>query len=687
VAGVNYPDAKRLDIVDVIHGHEVADPYRWLEDPHADDTKAWSAAQDAVTGPYLAALPGRDALATRLRELIPGDVGVPLVLGDRSFFVRRQPDEEHGVLWLREADGTERPLVDPNALSDDATITLDGWAPSNEGDRLAYLLSQGGDEEAALRVMDVATGDVLDGPIDRCRYSPIGWLPGGEEFFYVRRLPPDEVPAGEAQFHRRVYRHRVGTDPSSDELVFGEGSDKTAYFSLSVSRDGRWLVVGRYLGTAPRNDLFIADVTASTLDFTTIQTDADDADTNGGVSVDGRLYLMTNRDAPKWRLVVTDPERPAPATWRDLVPESDAVLTDYALTNDAVVTVHSRHAVGEVAVVDKQSGAPRTNVALPGLGSVGVISKPDGGDDVWIGYTDFVTPHRVLHYDVTTGTLSPWADAPGAVEAKGVVTEQVTYQSKDGTDVRMFVLRRETTTPTGRRPTVLWGYGGFNIAVTPAYSSSALGWIEAGGVYAIANIRGGSEEGEAWHRAGMRDAKQNVFDDFAAAGEWLINSGWTDADHLGITGGSNGGLLMGASLTQRPDLFRSVVCSAPLLDMIRYEQFGLGVTWNDEYGTAADPIEFEWLRAYSPYHHVEAGTAYPAVLFTVFDSDTRVDPNHARKMCAALQAATAGSDRPVLIRREVDVGHAGRSVSRFVALYADSLAFHADNLGLEVGAT
>ena len=305
---------------------------------------------------------------------------------------------------------------------------------------------------------------------------------------------------------------------------------------------------------------------------------------------------------------------------------------------------------------------------------------------MWIGYSDFVTPYRVFRYDLPSATLQPWADPPGAVEVKGIVAEQITYQSKDGTAVRLFLLHNETTTPNGTRPTVLYGYGGFNIPLTPAYSSTILAWVEAGGVYAIANLRGGSEEGEAWHRAGMRENKQNVFDDFIAAGEWLVANGWTSPGHLGITGGSNGGLLVGAALTQRPDLFASVICSAPLLDMIRYEQFGLGESWNDEYGTVADPEEFGWLIDYSPYHRVQPGTSYPAVLFAVFDSDSRVDPNHARKMCAALQAATTG-ERAVVLRREVDVGHAGRSISRYVALYADELAFHAAQLGLPLTQT
>jgi prolyl oligopeptidase len=671
--------------VETIHGHEVADPYRWLEDLASTETQTWLAAEDALTSQHLAALPGRDHLRRRLRELVPGMIGPPQVVGGRSFFIRRQAEQDHAVLWVADPDGTERALVDPNALSADGTVTLDGWTPSFEGDRLAYLLSQGGDEESALHVIDVITGGRLDGPIDRTRYSPVAWLPGGEELFYVRRLPPDDVPKGDGQFHRRVYRHAVGADPRTDALLFGEGDDKTAYYGLETSRDGRWLVVSRSLGTAPRNDVYIADLAArgDAPTFRTIQ-EGDDCETHAFVHTDGPLYIHTSRDAERWRLCVADPAHPEPDEWRELVAESDGVLDDIALTDDALVIVTGRHAVSHITVHDKTTGELRAGVELPGLGFAGVNSRPEGGDDVWVGYTDFVTPYRVLHYDVASGALTPWADPPGAIEIKGIATEQHTYQSPDGTDVRLFLLHRDDVVPDGARPTILYGYGGFNNPMMPAYSSNTAAWVEAGGVYAIACIRGGSEEGEAWHRAGMRDKKQNVFDDFLAAAHWLIDERWTSPDHLGISGGSNGGLLVGAALTQRPDLFASVVCSAPLLDMVRYERFGLGVTWNDEYGTADDPEEFGWLIGYSPYHRVVGDTRYPAVLFTVFDSDTRVDPNHARKMCAALQAATSSDPaaRPVLFRREVNVGHGARSVSRTVHLGADTGAFHAAQLGL-----
>jgi prolyl oligopeptidase len=682
---MEYPPARRQDVVDLLHGVEVADPYRWLEDASSDETVRWSDAQDALVRSYLDELPGRDALQGRLQELLAaGLVTIPALRGERAFFMRRGAGQEHAVLVVREGDA-ERVLIDPSTLSDDDTTTLDGWVPSIEGDRLAYWLSEGGDEEASLRVMDVASGEVVEGPIDRTRYCPLAWLPGGEEYYYGRRLPADAVPEGEDRFHRRVWRHRVGDDPASDELVFGEGRDKTEYHSLDVSLDGRWLLVGASPGTAPRNDLYIADLAGDRV-LRPIQ-EGVDAETSGGVERDGRLWLRTNLGAPRFRIVVADPARPEPDAWRDVVPESDAVLEGFALTDGALVVASTRHAVGRVAVHDRATGAFRAEVELPGLGSVlGVSSRPEGGDDAWIGWTDFTTPPRAYRYAVPTGALELWMDAPGEVDTKGVVATQDVYRSKDGTEVRMFVLHREGIERDGQRPTILNGYGGFNIPLTPEYSAAINAWVEQGGVYAIANLRGGSEEGEAWHRAGMREHKQNVFDDFAAAAERLVETGWTSPERLGISGGSNGGLLVGVALTQRPELFAAVVCSAPLLDMVRYERFGLGETWNDEYGRADDPTEFTWLYGYSPYHHVAPGTRYPTVLFTVFESDTRVDPLHARKLCAALQSATV-SERPVLLRRERKVGHGARSVRRSVELAVDTQSFMAAQLGLDLGAS
>ncbi|GAB3192274.1 prolyl oligopeptidase family serine peptidase [Geodermatophilus arenarius] len=692
---VRYPDAERLDLVEDLHGHRVADPYRWLEDPDDPRTQAWTAAQDALTADVLGALPLRADLAARLERLVhAGAVGVPVHRGGRAFSTRRDPGQEHAVLRVREADGSVRVLVDPMAVDPSGTTTLDAWAPSWEGDRLAYQLSTGGDEESRLYVLDVATGERLDGPVDRCRYSPVAWLPGGEELFYVRRLAPDQVPAGEEQFHRRVWRHRVGADPGDDVLVHGEGLDPTNYYGVRTSRDGRWLVVSASAGTAPRDDVWLADLTSSAPStrppLQELQVGVD-AQTAAWVARDGRLWLLSDRGTPRWRLAVADPADPATwavEAWADVVPQAeDGVLSDVALVDGAdgslqVLAVHSVDATDRLSVWAGDGSGRLAEVTGLGVGSVsGVSAPPEGGTTAWVGYTDHSTPPSVLRWDAAEPTaLTEDERAPVAGEVPEVTVVETHATSRDGTPVHLFVVSR-TGEPDTPRPTVLYGYGGFNVALTPSYSAQALAWVAAGGVWAVANLRGGSEHGEEWHRAGMRERKQNVFDDFAAAGEHLVAQGWTTHGQLAVMGGSNGGLLVGATLTQRPDLAAGVVCSAPLLDMVRYERFGLGRTWNDEYGTAEDPEELGWLLGYSPYHAVREGAAYPATLFTTFESDTRVDPLHARKLAAALQAATS-ADAPVLLRRETSVGHGARAVSRTVGLAADQLAFLAAATGL-----
>ncbi|MGV9325929.1 prolyl oligopeptidase family serine peptidase [Streptosporangium sandarakinum] len=685
-----YPPASRDDIVENLHGTPVSDPYRWLEDPDDPATEGWLAAQEKLFAAEMSALPGREAFRSRIAELLrSGSVGAPVWRGNRSFFTRRTPDQEHAVLYTADPGGAERALFDPMAIDPTGLTTLDAWQPDKEGRLLAYQVSVGGDEESSLYLMDVATGERTEGPIDRCRYSPVAWLPGGEAFYYVRRLPSTEVPEGEEQFHRRVYLHRVGTSTEDDVLIFGEGMEKTNYYGVAVSRDGRWLQISASRGTAPRNDLWVADLSASAPDSPelTVVQEGVDAQTALHFGRDGLLYVFTDRDAPRGRICVTDPSEPLAERWRDLIPQDpEAVLTDYAILDDldrpVMLVGWTRHAISEITVHDLATGERVGEVPTPGLGTIGGITeRPEGGHEAWFGYTDNTTPPTIQRYDARTGETTLWAASPGVVEVPAVRTEQVAYRSADGTEVHMLVISKPGA--EGPRPTILYGYGGFGLSMSPGYSASILAWVEAGGTYAIAQLRGGGEEGEEWHRAGMLANKQNVFDDLHAAAEHLIATGITTSDRLGISGGSNGGLLVGAALTQRPDLYAAVVCSAPLLDMVRYELFGLGATWNVEYGSAEKPDEFAWLHAYSPYHNVREGVSYPATLFTVFQSDTRVHPLHAWKTCAALQHAQAG-DRPILLRNETEVGHGARAVSRTVELAADQLTFLAHHTGLTV---
>ncbi|WP_043598871.1 prolyl oligopeptidase family serine peptidase [Cellulomonas flavigena] len=714
-----YPVAPRADLVEDLHGHRVTDAYRTLEDADDDRTQRWSRAQDDLYTAYRAGLAQRaqgtpfagDALQARLRTLLgAGFVGAPAWRGDRRFFSRRAGGQEHAVVVVAEPGEhgtTERVLIDPLVLDPAGTTTLDAWQPSKEGTRLAYQVSHGGTEESVLHVLDVATGELVDGPVDRARYSPVAWLPGGDAFYYVRRLAPDLLPADERQYHRRVWLHRVGTPADQDVEVFGAGQPMTTYYGVQVSRDGRWLVVSAAAGTAPRTDVWIADLTApGGLEAPAFVEVAVGLDAEVGVWVgrDGRLYVHTDLDAPRGRLAVTDPTTPGVAHWRTLLPQDDeAVLEDVAFVDagdatspTALLAGWRRHSVSEVTVHHPRTGARTGEVPLPGLGSVsGLVTRPEGGPDVWFSYTDHVTVPHVHRYDARTGEVTLWASPPGALpDLPAVRTQQVEVTSPDGTTVRAFVLARSDLVdadgrPLAPAPTVLYGYGGFQVSLDPAFSATTLAWVEAGGVYVVANLRGGGEEGEEWHRAGMRGAKQNVFDDFFAVAEHLVAAGWTTPDRLACWGGSNGGLLVGAAVTQRPDLWAAAVCSAPLLDMVRYQRFGLGVTWTEEYGDADDPEQLGWLLGYSPYHRVVAGTAYPAVLFTVFEGDSRVDPLHARKLAAALQEASSSdpAERPVLLRRELGVGHGARALSRTVGLSVEQLQFVADRTGLLAAVT
>ncbi|MFC6084920.1 prolyl oligopeptidase family serine peptidase [Sphaerisporangium aureirubrum] len=683
-----YPNALRDDVVDHIHGTPVPDPYRWLESPDDPATKEWLDAQSDLFAKQLAAAPHRDAFRDRVAELVrSGTIGAPTWRGDRRFFMRRTPDQEHAVLYTVGPDGAEQVLLDPIAMDASGLTTIDSWQPDKEGRSLAYQISVGGDEESNLYVIDVVTGELLDGPIDRCRYSPVAWLPGGEAFYYVRRLAPGEVPAGEEAYHRRVYLHRLGTPTEQDVMIFGEGREKTNYYGVSVATGGRWLSVSASRGTAPRNDLWVADLSTSPLEapeLVTVQQDVD-AQTVLQFGRDDRVYVFTDLDAPRARICVTEPGRLTAEHWRELIAEdAEAVLSDFAILDDldrpVMLAGWTRHAISEITVHDLVTGERIGEVPLPGLGSIGAITEhPEGGHEAWFGYTDQTSPTSIRRYDARTGETTLWAAAPGAVEVPEVTTEQVVYHSADGTEVHMIVTSRPGDGP---RPTILYGYGGFGVSLTPGFSAGTLAWVEAGGVYAVAQLRGGGEQGEEWHRAGMLGGKQRVFDDLHAAAEHLIATGVTTPGQLAISGGSNGGLLVGAALTQRPELYAAVACAAPLLDMIRYEQFGLGATWNVEYGSAAVPEEFAWLWDYSPYHHVREGVRYPATLFMVFGSDTRVHPLHAWKMCAALQHAQTDDERPILLRNESEVGHGARAVSRSVEMLADQLAFLARHTGL-----
>jgi len=687
----NYPVAERSSIVDEMHGVAVPDPYRWLEDPSDPRTQDWVQAQGEITDSERQGWSMRAEFARSVEALLgAGAVSLPVHRGERVFFTRRQPGQQFAVLYVRDANGSERVLIDPMELDPTGATTLDAWQASKEGNKLAYQISVGGTEESVLYVMDVATGDVIDGPIDRCRYSPIAWIPGEEAFYFVRRLPPEVLSESEQGFHRRVQLHRVGTNADDDPIVFGAGMNMTNYYGVEVSRDGRWLQISAAEGTEPRNDLWVADLSSTPADRPAMQLVQGDVDAQTSLTFgrDGRVYVSTDLDAPRGRLAVTEPGSWDAGSWRDLIEqdpeqvlESVALLDGPELDEDLLLSVSTAHNVASMTLRRAVDGSVLQEIALPGAGTVaGPIERPDGGPVVWFAYTDHTSVPTIYSFDARTSQITVYEVPPGQVDVPDVHSQLVEYPSKDGTTVRMFIIA-PTAEPLTPRPSVLYGYGGFGIPMQPGFSAGILSWVQAGGVWAVACLRGGGDEGEEWHRDGMLDKKQNVFDDFHSAAQYLIDEGWTSSEQLGILGGSNGGLLVGAALTQRPDLFNAVVCVAPLLDMIRYTTSELGPTWTVEYGDPEDPEQFGWLHSYSPYHRVSDGTDYPATMFAVFDNDTRTDPMHGRKMCAAVQAATSG-DRPILLRTEGNVGHGARKLDAAVEETADTLAFLARWTGL-----
>lgn len=696
-----YPDATPEDPDERPHGLHVRDPHRWLEDPADPRTHRWLAHQEDLFRTERAGWPDADLWHAHVAELSAHDrVMTPKARGERVFVPRRRAGQELPVLFVRDGAG-ERVLLDLNTLDPGGHPTLEAWQPSPAGDRVAYQISHAGTEDSLLFVLDVATGLVVDGPVDRIRGRTIGWLPGGELLYYVRCLPTE---SGDARYHRRVWLHKVGATPDADVLVFGEGRSKAQFYSVAVSGDGRWLTITATEGTAPATDVYLADLSAGPPDRPDLRpVQRGGARTRphvaAGTGPDDVMWLRTDQGAPYGRVVACSPAHPAADAWREVVAERPgAVLTDFAvlrgeqLARPLGLAAWLRHSTAEITVHDLTAGRRVGTVPLPGAGTIGDISvRPEGGHEAWFAYTDFGTPPQVLHYDARTGRTTVWARGDGGAGAgvaawgdgragHGVTVRQETFTSRDGTTVRMFVVSA-TGHPDRPRPAILYGYGGFGTPVSAKYSSEALAWVRAGGVFAAACVRGGGDEGEQWHQAGRGEHKQNSFDDFTAAADHLVAAGWTEPGRLGIMGISNGGLLVGAALTQHPEKFAAAVCMSPLLDMARYELSGLGPSWVPEYGSAADPDQLRTLLSYSPYHHVRPGTPYPAVLFTVADGDTRVDPLHARKMCAALQHATAG-DGPVLFWLERGVGHGSRAASRRAELYGQALAFLGAQLGL-----
>jgi prolyl oligopeptidase len=672
----------REDVTDTWHGDAVVDAYRWLEDSDSERTRAWTEAQNARTRAVLDALPQRGYFAERLRELLAvGLLDAPRVIGGRIFHTRRTGSQRQAVLYARDAvDAEDRALVDPNSLDSAGLVTLDWYFPSHDARYVAYGLSRGGDEMSTLHVIEVATGRELSERIPYTQRSTVAWA--GDGFYYAANPAPGSVPAGDEHYHRRVRFHRLGDDPAHDDTVFGEGRPKEDIVWPRTSPDGRWVLFHAFKGWT-RSDLYLLDRHAPERGPRVVVEGEDGL--SEGFPRDDALWIRTNVDAPNYRVVRAGLDAPERALWRTIVPDSENALATFHVTRDHIVVVTLARATSRVDVWTKEGRHDR-EVALPGLGMVEFVHGDHAGDLIGFGYESFTTPPIAFAADARSGALRELVrlPVPAGLDPASIVVEQTTYASKDGTEVSMFLVHRREVTPSGAVPTVLNGYGGFNISRTPQYFAGAAAWVQAGGLFAFPNLRGGGEYGERWHRDGMLERKQNVFDDFYAAAEALVARGWTRPGRIGVSGGSNGGLLTGAALTQRPELFGAVYCAVPLLDMLRYQNFLIARLWISEYGSAEDPEEYRWLRAYSPYHHVRAGIHYPAVLFTTAVGDSRVDPMHARKMAALLQAQSAEDpDATVLLRVDRDAGHGiGKPLDKQVDDLADQYSFLAWRLGL-----
>ncbi len=669
------PETRRESLEELLHGTRVEDPYRWLESGGSPEVRAWTEAQSRHARSILDALPGRSATRARLEDLFAiGSLSPPTPRGDRLFFTQRTGDQEQPVLKLTDAaTGDERTLIDPTEHGDE-TRALDWYYPSPDGTLVAFGLSREGSEQSTLSVMDVGGGDLLDDEIPFTRACSLAWLPDTTGFFYTRYPEPGSVTTGEEAYHRQVFEHRLGDAWRDDRYVFGRDRPLEDWPNIQLSPGGRWLVATVSRGWS-RTDVYLHDREGGSGFYPVVE----GIEALFGVTPrDDRLLIHTNLDAPHYRLMAADPDALDLERWKTLIPEGRDVLEVTAQVGDSLLALWLRDASSRLTLHDADGREQRV-LPMPDLGSIASLTGEWNGSVAFFDFSSYATPTSIHRIDLRSHETTPWRCLEAPFDPGEFRVRLTHYSSKDGTRISMFLVDRKDRPEDATGPAVLNGYGGFNVSLTPSFGRSLVHWLERGGLFAVPHLRGGGEYGEEWHQAGMLDRKQNVFDDFLAAGEALVSQGLVAADRLAIMGGSNGGLLVGAALTQRPELFRAVVCQVPLLDMVRYHRFRIARLWIPEYGTADDEAAFRWLYDYSPYHRVVDGTSYPAVLITTGESDSRVDPMHARKMAARLQAATS-SGRAVLLRSESRAGHGqGKPISRVLEEWTDVWAFLADS--------
>jgi prolyl oligopeptidase len=679
----SYPPTRQDDIAHDFHGTKVADPYRWLEDPAAAETQQWVDAQNEVTFAHLGSLPQRDTLRDRMRELWDFPRwSAPTRRGERFFFSKNDGLQNQPVLYRQDGlDGEPVVLLDPNALSEDGTSALVGSSASDDGSLLAISISESGSDWQTISILNTSTGEWLPDQLLNVKFTTMAWLPDGSGFFYSRFPTEDEIPDAPPSTHQRVFFHSVGTEQHRDELVYARPDAPDLGFMPFVSDDGRFLLLHGWEGTDSRNRLYYRSLDGDG-DFVRLLDDFD-ARYEFIEHLDGRFLILTDFDAPRGKIISIDLDTTERHAWMDVVPSTEDVLVGGALIGGRLVTMWLRHAHHVLKVHDR-AGKVLDEPDLPGLGTIVELTGRPEDPEFFAGYQSFTEPPQVLRYDIEAARFEPLWGATGDSEALRFMTRQVFADSPDGTRVPMFLVGRADLHPDGVTPTILYGYGGFDISLTPMYQPARLAFLEAGGLFAVANLRGGSEYGREWHHAGMLGNKQNVFDDFIACAGYLIEEGITSPEHLGILGGSNGGLLVTAVELQRPDLFGAVVAMVPVTDMLRYHLFTAGRYWTPEYGNAEeDPEHFAFLIDYSPIHNVSEGTAYPPTLITTADTDDRVVPMHAYKLAATMQAH-ADPSALALVRVETRAGHGlGKPTTKVIDEAADVYAFFLHHLRKE----
>jgi len=680
---LNYPPSHPdPTVVDIYHGQPVPDPYRWLEDLDSERTRAWIEAQNQLTFDYLQRIPARQRLLERLTQLWNYEkYSQPFKEGGRYFYFKNDGLQNQSVLYTQESlEAEARVLLDPNTLSEDGTVALSGIAISRDGRYLAYGLSRSGSDWQEWKVRDIETGEDLPDHLRWIKFSGASWTPDGQGFFYSRY---DEPPPGReyesANYFQKLYYHRLGTPQSEDLLVYHRPDQKEWGFAGGVTEDGNYLIISVWRGTDPKNLLFYKDLRDPNLPVVELIREFEA--NYSFVGNDGSCFwLLTDLNAPRRRLVAIDLDNPGQV--QEVIPEAEETLQGVSLINNQFVAFYLKDAHTQIKTF-ALDGTYLGEIPLPGLGSASGFGGKRYDTETFYTFTSFTTPPTIYRYYFTTGRSTLFRQPQVDFDPQAYEVQQVFYPSKDGTRIPMFLVHRRGLARTGDHPTLLYGYGGFGISLTPSFSVGLVAWLEMGGVYAQPNLRGGGEYGEAWHQAGTKLNKQKVFDDFIAAAEWLVANGYTNPSKLAISGGSNGGLLVGACLTQRPDLFAAALPAVGVFDMLRFHKFTIGWAWISEYGSPEDPEEFKALYAYSPLHNLKPGTVYPATLITTADHDDRVVPAHSFKFAAALQAAQGGS-QPILIRIDTQAGHgAGKPTTKLIEETADRWAFLVEVLGIQ----